>query len=63
MMTAEEDRRLALLEMQVAALIKQRQDYIARVQKLRDYINANAPHSGVQTNCPTCVFLREDAQC
>lgn len=61
MMTAEEERRLTLLEMQVGALIEQREHYAARVQKLREYIKANAPHCGVETNCPTCVFLREDA--
>ena len=63
MMTPEEERRLTLLEMQVGALITQREHYAARVQKLREYIDENAPHSGVVTTCPTCIFLREDAQC
>lgn len=63
MMTADEERRMTLLEMQVSALIKQREDYAERVHKLREYIDENAPHSDVVTTCPTCVFLREDAQC
>ncbi len=61
MMTDEEDRRMTLLEMQVGALITQREEYAARVQKLREYIAENSPHSGAETNCPACRFLKEDA--
>jgi len=61
MMTAEEERRMTLLEMQVGALIKQREDYATRVRKLREYIAANCPHSGAEPTCPTCSFLKEDA--
>lgn len=60
-MTAEEERRMTLLEMQVGALIKQREEYASRVRKLREYIDENSPHSGAETNCPACRFLKEDA--
>lgn len=62
-MTPEEERRLTLLEMQVGALIQQREHLMGRVRRLREYIAANCPHSALDTNCPTCQFLQEDAQC
>ncbi len=60
-MNAAEERRLTLLEMQVGALIKQREDYAIRVRKLREYVAANCTHSGPASHCPTCEFLKEDA--
>jgi hypothetical protein len=62
MMTPEEERRLTLLEMQVGSLIKQRDDLIVSVRKLREFITANCPHSALDSPCPTCRFLQEDAK-
>lgn len=62
-MTPEEERRLTLLEMQVGALIQQREHLMGRVRRLREYIAANCPHSALDTNCPTCQFLQEDEKC
>lgn len=57
-----DERRLTLLEMQVGALIKQREDYAARVQRLREFIKENCSHSSITANCLTCQFLQEDAR-
>lgn len=71
-MTADEERRLTLLEMQVGALIKQREDYAERVQKLRAFIDENCSHSvhvsseqslsGYRYPCRVCQFLKEDGE-
>jgi len=67
MMPAEEERRLTLLEMQVGALLQQREHLTARVMRLREYIAANCPHSPFpedceDDDCPTCSFLKDEQQ-
>ena len=59
--TEQDERRLTMLEMQVGALLAGRERMGERIDALREYIRATAPHSGVETSCPTCKFLKEDA--
>lgn len=61
-MTPYDERRLTLLEMQVGTLIQKREHLMGRVRRLREYIAANCPHPELDTNCPTCRFLQEDAE-
>lgn len=61
-MDAAEERRLTLLEQQVGALLAGRERMGDRIRKLREYIASNCPHSALDTNCPTCQFLQEDAK-
>ena len=61
-MTAEEERRMVLLEMRVKALLSRSERMQKRIDALREYVKATAPHSGVETYCPTCKFLREDLE-
>jgi len=59
--TEQDERRLTLLEQQVGALLSGRERMSMRIMKLREFIARNCPHSALDTDCPTCQFLQEDA--
>lgn len=56
-----DERRLTLLEQQVGALLAGRERMSVRIMRLREFIARNCQHSALDTNCPTCEFLKEDA--
>lgn len=56
-----DERGLTLLEQQVGALLAGRERMGDRIRKLREYIASNCPHAALDTNCPTCEFLKDDA--
>ena len=62
MMTAEEERRLTLLEQQVGSLLAQRERLMARILRLREFIAARGNHTLDCMDCHVCRFLMEDAK-
>lgn len=62
MMTSEEENRLVQLERQVEALLVGREHMGIRIMRLRDFIDRNCRHSGLEDDCPTCLFLQKDAE-
>jgi hypothetical protein len=59
--TEADERRLALLEQQVGALLAGRERMGERIRKLREFITKNCEHSDLDIDCPKCEFLKEDA--
>lgn len=44
-------------------MIKQREHYTDRIQKLRDAVQRMGHHTLNCVDCHVCKFLREDSQC
>ena len=61
MFSEADERRLVLLEQQVGSLLQGRERLGDRIRKLREFIASNCPHSALDANCPTCEFLKQDA--
>ena len=61
MMTDAEEKRLATLEQKIETLLVGRERMSVRIMRLREFIARNCQHSALDTNCPTCEFLKEDA--
>lgn len=60
--TEADERRLTFLEQQVGALLVGRERMSMRIMTLREFIARNCEHSTLNTDCPTCQFLQEDAK-
>lgn len=59
--TEQDERRLALLEMQNESLLAGRERMQKRIDTLREFIASNCPHDALEKGCKTCEFLKEDA--